>query len=147
MRRFLYTALGLVLVFAMGTVKAEAPKPQDDPKIASVQSVIENVKLKDPNIPIRLFAQGRKLTVNVVTPAAPLKAHYHAKHEEAVYVIRGKGKMTLGDKTRDVKAGDIVFIPRKTPHSFAPEGSDCQVLSVFGPAFDGKDRIFIEEKK
>lgn len=145
MKRAFFAVTALLL--ASSVSKAEAPKAQDDPKIGSVRSVIENVKLQNPNIPIRLFSQGRKLTVNVVTPTAPLKAHYHATHEEVVYVIQGHGKMTLGGKTQDVKTGDIIFIPRKTLHSFTPEGNDCQVLSVFGPAFDGKDRIFIEDKK
>ncbi len=137
----------LALVGFPAFLKAQTIKPQDNPKIQSVQSVIDHVKLQNPNLPIRLFAQGRKMTVNVITPKEPLKAHYHATHEEVVYVIKGYGKMTLGDKTQDVKEGDIIFIPRKTLHSFTPEGGDCQVLSVFAPAFDGKDRVFLDKQK
>jgi len=61
--------------------------------------------------------------------------------------VKGQGKMTLGDKTQDVKEGDIIFIPRKTLHSFLPEGGDCRILSIFAPAFDGRDRIFLKEDK
>ena len=139
-----------VFVIVLGSTafsRAETPKAQDDPKIQSVQSIINHVKLQSADFPIRLFAQGRKLTVNVITPSEPIKAHYHATHEEVVYIVKGQGKMTLGDKTQDVKEGDIIFIPRKTLHSFLPEGGDCRIISIFAPAFDGRDRIFLKEDK
>jgi len=141
------TFLGLGLFLLGSTLWAEAPKTQTTAKVESVQSVIDHVKLQNPNLPIRLFAQGKKATVNVVTPTGPLKAHYHQTHEEVVYIIKGRGKMRLGDKDQDVKEGDIIYIPVKTVHSFVPEGGDCRVLSIFAPAFDGKDRIFVEENK
>jgi len=137
---------GLVVLFILGLSFHPLGAQTQVPKIQSVQWVIEHVKLQNPNVPIRLFQQGEKVTVNVVTPKTPLKAHYHATHEEVVYIIRGHGKMRLGDKDEEVKAGDIIYIPKKTVHSFIPLSGDCQALSIFAPAFDGKDRVFVEEK-
>ena len=146
MRKVFY----VVTFFGVGlfpfVLRAGAPKIGTEPKVESVQSVIDRVKLKNPDLPIRLFAQGKNVTVNIVTPAAPLKAHYHSRHEEVIYIIQGKGRMRLGDKTWELKAGDIIYIPAKTVHAFTPEGGDCRALSLFGPAFDGKDRIFVREK-
>ena len=140
--------LAFVIIFGSAAFsRGEAPKVQDDPKVQSIQSIINHVKLQSADFPVRLFAQGRKLTVNVITPSEPIKAHYHATHEEVVYIVKGAGKMTLGDKTQEVKEGDVVFIPRKTLHSFAPQGGECQILSIFAPAFDGRDRIFLKEDK
>ena len=140
-----FCAAGFFMCLATGWLRAETPKIVSEAKVESVQSVIERVKLKNPNLPIRLFAQGKNLTVNVVTPTTPLKPHLHARHEEVIYLIQGKGKMRLGDKTWELKAGDIVYIPLKTLHAFTPEGGDCRALSLFAPAFDGKDRVFVKE--
>jgi len=41
---------------------------------------------------------------------------YHDDEEEIYFVIGGVGRMTLGDQTSEVKAGDVVFIPRNTFH-------------------------------
>jgi len=143
MRKFFY--FSMIALFGLVIPLSNAKTNQTEAKIQSVQWVIDHVKPQNPNVPIRLFEQGEKVTVNVVTPTTPLKAHYHATHEEVVYIIRGHGKMRLGDKTQEVQAGDIIYIPRKTVHSFVPEGGDCQALSIYAPAFDGKDRIFVEK--
>jgi quercetin dioxygenase-like cupin family protein len=115
--------------------------------LQSVQSIIETVKLENPNLPIRHFVQGEHATVNIVTPKTAMKPHYHATHEEIAYIIRGHGKMRLGDEVKPAKAGDVMFIPKKTVHTFIPESDDCISLSIFAPAFDGKDRIFVEEEE
>src|SRR6185369_10124641 len=108
MTRRLSIGVGILLLLGLSRVGADLAKSPKQPKVESVQSVIDRVKLKNPDLPIRLFAQGENLTVNVVTPSRPLKAHLHAVHEEVIYVLQGHGKMRLGKKTREVKAGDIV---------------------------------------
>jgi quercetin dioxygenase-like cupin family protein len=116
------------------------------PKVEDIASILHLVKLQPGAVPVRTFVQGENLTVNVVTPSSPIPAHYHAKHEEVVYVVKGSGTMELAGETRDVKEGDLVYIHRKAAHSFRPKGKEVRVLSIFAPAFDGKDRIFIKEK-
>ena len=60
----------------------------------------------------------------------------------------GRGRMRLGKETVIVGEGSVLFIPRGTRHSFVPFGPDKAVaLSIFSPAFDGKDRIFVPENK
>ena len=75
-----------------------------------------------------------------------MKLHKHVEHTENVIILEGEGEMTLGDKKFKVKKGDIVFIPKGTPHSLTVTSAiPVKVLSVQSPFFDGKDRIFIEE--
>jgi quercetin dioxygenase-like cupin family protein len=136
--------VGVVGIAALLWAQGEQTKLT--PKLEGVQSIIERVKLENPNVPVRNFAQGEHATVNVVTPTAPLRAHYHNAHEEIVYIIRGHGKMRLGEEVKPAKAGDVMFIPKKTVHGFVPESDDCIALSIFAPAFDGKDRVPVEEK-
>jgi quercetin dioxygenase-like cupin family protein len=108
-----------------------------------VSGFLDNNPLKEGTVPIRLFAQGEHLTVNLVTPTEPLKAHYHETHEETVYLVRGRGLLRLGAETKQMNAGDLAHIPKRLIHGFTPEGKDCLAISIFGPAFDGKDRIFV----
>jgi mannose-6-phosphate isomerase-like protein (cupin superfamily) len=42
--------------------------------------------------------------------------HHHQRSEEIYHVTAGKGKMTLGDKTFEVAAGDTICIPPQTSH-------------------------------
>lgn len=41
---------------------------------------------------------------------------YHDDEEELYFVTGGVGRITLGDQTSEVKAGDVVYIPRNTFH-------------------------------
>jgi len=134
----------LLTLMLLGPILLAADSPRREPLLENIRSVIERMKLGPGAVPVRLFAQGEKLTVNVVTPTSPIPAHIHVQHEEVVYVVKGSGTMRLGDERREVREGDIVYIPRKTVHSFTPKGKGCQALSIFAPAFDGKDRIFVE---
>lgn len=77
-----------------------------------------------------------------------VKLHKHASHTEHVYILDGEGEMRVGENTMKIKKGDIVPIPKNTPHSLKVTSLfPAKVLSIQAPLFDGKDRIFIEEKK
>jgi mannose-6-phosphate isomerase-like protein (cupin superfamily) len=43
--------------------------------------------------------------------------HYHATANEIQYVVAGQGKFWLGDSYRDVGPGDLIIIPKGTPHA------------------------------
>lgn len=74
-----------------------------------------------------------------------VKAHKHITHTEHVYILEGDGEMTLGDKKFKVKKGDVVFIPKNTPHSLKTTSAlPVKVVSLQSPMFDGRDRVFIE---
>jgi len=69
--------------------------------------------------------------------------HKHLQHSEHVYVLSGKGEMTLGEKTFSISAGDFFFIPRNTPHALQVTQSPVKIISVQSPHFDGSDRILL----
>ncbi len=70
-----------------------------------------------------------------------VKTHFHRRHDETVTVLSGSGRIRLGDETRVVTAGTVVLIPRGMPHSLVVTGEVVEAVSVFSPAFDGKDRV------
>lgn len=54
-----------------------------------------------------------------VPPGGRAKAHYHASHETAIYVLEGAAEMYWGDRLQhhmDTVAGDIIYIPAGVPH-------------------------------
>jgi quercetin dioxygenase-like cupin family protein len=74
-----------------------------------------------------------------------VKSHYHAQHDEMVYVLSGRGVMTVGNETRAIQAGDFIVIKRGRVHSVQNRSAQLLVaLSIMSPPFDGVDRIYIE---
>ena len=63
-----------------------------------------------------------------------IKLHHHSQEDHVLYVARGQGTARLGDETRQVKAGDILNLPKGIPHSFAKEGKENLVLLVVATA-------------
>jgi len=54
--------------------------------------------------------------------------------------LRGQGHLILANNRINLKAGDIVHIPRGIPHYYVnTAGEPTVVLAVYSPAFDGKD--------
>ncbi len=75
--------------------------------------------------------------------------HMHLEHTESVLVLQGKALMVVGSSEFWIKKGDLVTIPKNTPHGVKQvKGMRIlKVLSTQAPFFDGTDRIFIEETK
>ncbi len=54
-----------------------------------------------------------------IPPGGRAKAHRHAGHETAIYVLEGRAAMWYGEELReriDVGPGDFVYIPGGVPH-------------------------------
>ena len=76
------------------------------------------------------------------------KPHIHAKHDLAVYVLKGSSWIYLNEKKIELFPGDFVIIPKGTVHWAVNTGKDpAEVLAVFSPPFDGKDIVPVEETK
>jgi uncharacterized RmlC-like cupin family protein len=54
-----------------------------------------------------------------IPPGGRAKAHVHANHETAIYLISGRAVVLHGDGLRerdDMRAGDFFYIPANVPH-------------------------------
>lgn len=94
------------------------------------------------NQPIRrmFIADGEHLSANVsVLESADDALHTQGAHDEIVVVIEGDVAFRVGEETRKVGPGDLVFIPRQTVHGPIIEpGQRFAALSIFAPYFDRK---------
>ncbi len=90
---------------------------------------------------------GECCTLNCATGTEPggYPLHIHKDHDEVIiYLEVGEGLgMQIGDEVRKVKKGDVVFVPKGTPHTGRVA---CTALSIYSPAFDtaNPDRHIVE---
>lgn len=97
------------------------------------------------NIYVRPLYSDSLSSSYVIFIKKAVKLHKHISHTEHVLVIEGSGNMVLGDKVMSIKKGDVIFIPKNTPHSVATTSKKpLKVISIQSPQFLGKDRIFLE---
>lgn len=72
--------------------------------------------------------------------------HLHADSDITVFLVKGRGKIRLGDRQLPVKVGDVIHIPRGTIHAFINEGREpAAALVVYSPAPGPEDRVLIRE--
>lgn len=64
-----------------------------------------------------------------------VRDHVHARHDEAFVVMAGAYEVRLGDQIVVAKAGDYVFVPRGTPHTYRnATNAPARVVNVMSPA-------------
>lgn len=71
--------------------------------------------------------------------------HRHDLSDATIVVLSGRARVRVGDHVVEMSPGDVVFIPRGTPHSvenLTPE--PLEAFAVFSPQADPKDRIYLE---
>jgi len=119
------------------------------PLFASAQSVQSSDTVKAPasyeNVFVKPLTSDSLASSYVIFIKKEVKKHKHLFHTENVYVLDGEGELMLGDKTIQIKKGDIVFIPKNTIHAFKVTSAvPVKIISIQAPYFDGKDRVFVE---
>lgn len=62
----------------------------------------------------KMFASADGATVSIQVGNVP--KHLHPNTNEIQYILDGTGRIWLGDKEVSVKPGDLVIIPKGTPH-------------------------------
>ena len=124
-----------ILVVLSGALKAQ--------QFSGIDTI--GTKSTTQNIYVKQLGGDSLSSCFVIVIKQQVKLHKHFFHSETVTVLEGEGKMQLGEKNLSIKKGDIIFIPRNTPHAVISTGSVAlKVISSQSPAFDGTDRILLE---
>jgi mannose-6-phosphate isomerase-like protein (cupin superfamily) len=77
-----------------------------------------------PIITAQLMATALFIDSSIKTPA-----NNHERKDEILYIVKGKGKLTIEGKTKDVKSGMMVLIPKTESYSFSTVDDQLIVLS------------------
>lgn len=98
-----------------------------------------------PNeVVIRLAAEETDGAFSLVEYTAPPDGpspglHRHEETDEVIYVLDGELRCTIDGNMGIAAAGDSVWIPRRTPHTFEVDGTrEAWILLWYSPAgFEG----------
>lgn len=58
-----------------------------------------------------------ELTFVIWPPGSKGAMVSHSEKEQSFFVIEGEGKVTIEEETQYIEKGDLVFVPRNTPHT------------------------------
>ena len=64
-------------------------------------------------------SQGICMMLLTIEPGQRARAHMHASHETAIYIVSGESVMWYGDRLENrmtVGAGEMLYIPAGVPH-------------------------------
>ena len=60
--------------------------------------------------------------------------HFH-EYEEVLFILRGEGRVWLGEESRPISYGSCIYLPRKQVHCVENTGTgELRLLGVFYPA-------------
>jgi mannose-6-phosphate isomerase-like protein (cupin superfamily) len=80
----------------------------------------------------KMFAGADGATVSIQDGQVP--KHLHPNTNEIQYILDGTGTIWLGDKEVPVKPGDLVIIPKGTPHGGTkPNGRPIKSIAIKTP--------------
>ncbi len=98
------------------------------------------------NILVKPYSSDANSSSFIIWVKKSVRLHKHQHHTENLYVISGKGELTLGDEILIIKKGDYINIPKDTPHALKVLSSKpIKVLSIQSPKFIGADRIYLDK--
>lgn len=101
-------------VFGWSHVPIADYKPLDDSWRRVTRRVFVGETGESPQFHLRYFEIAR-------SGYTTLEEH---DHEHVIAVIRGRGQVLIGDETRQIGFGDIVYISPRDPHQFRNDASD-----------------------
>ncbi len=84
------------------------------------------------------------LALGELQPGARLLFHYH-EVEEAVFVMEGKGIVTIDGVETPVKAGDGILVPARAVHSLRNPAEADVIRLVSAYAASEVKRFYVEE--
>ena len=88
------------------------------------------------NSPVRNLS----LAEATVGPGSKTYPHLHTQSEEVYYLLQGKGRMYIGEKSKEVKQHDAILIPPGTKHYIVNTGrEDLVFLCLCSPPYTHRE--------
>ena len=133
------TALSIAAAFAAGCGATHLLRPALAAESITAQVIhtgeMEGDKLGDANkvgFRSRTFVAADGATVSIQDGNVP--KHMHPNTNEMQFVLEGTGTVWLGDKEVTVKPGDLIVIPKGTPHGGTkPNGRAIKAIAIKTP--------------
>lgn len=143
------TIIALIAALSVPTLFAQEgpPIPPDvSPFVGNVFNLVQQQPLPyDQEIVSLPLSHSASASSTLIQVRTGVKTHFHAYHDELVYIVSGKGVMEIGDKKQVIQAGDVISLQRGVKHNLTVKSTQPMVaISIMSPPFDGKDRIYTQ---
>jgi quercetin dioxygenase-like cupin family protein len=66
----------------------------------------------------------------------------HKEKEQTFFVLSGVGEVTIGEETEKIRPGEIIFVPRNTPHTTAATQGELTYLCLNSLVMETADADF-----
>jgi len=133
------TILSIAVAFAAGCGVTHMLRPALAADMISAQIIHTGELEGDAISPPASNGMRNKMLVAVdgatiaIQDGSPPK-HLHANANEIQFILEGTGTIWLGDKEVTVKPGDLVVIPKGTPHAGTkPNGRTIKAIAIKTP--------------
>ena len=94
-------------------------------------------KQAEENRPYMEFLKRRGMSAGLYTLPAGGQDHQHPHAADEMYfVLRGQGKLRVGDQEHPVRPGSVVSVDHGEEHQFFDITEDLHVLVIFAPPED-----------
>jgi mannose-6-phosphate isomerase-like protein (cupin superfamily) len=131
--------LSLAAAFAAGCSVTHLLRPAIAAENIAAQVIhtgeLEGDKLGMPSgtgMRSKLFVAADGMTISIQD--GNVGKHMHPNTNEIQYILDGTGTVWLGDKEVKVKPGDLIVIPKGTPHGGTkPDGRTIKAIAIKTP--------------
>ena len=144
MHRYFATALIAVVAFLLGaTINSSRPSQaamgQSGGQIFRAgQLFAGSLKEITPGVWVKPLGQVSQADMAAVEISSVAR-HTHNNSSEFVYVVSGTAQVTLGSRSATVYGGDVLLLPKGTPHSVRAVGAKVKLLAVEAPPLAAND--------
>jgi len=105
-----------------------APPATSSPVILDLPAVIEKNYVGRAAGKTLSLACSPGGTSTLIQINQPIAEHTHSDSDEFVYVIAGEGTAHVAGRDERLRAGFLLVVPRRTPHSFSVTGKSPLVM-------------------
>ncbi len=82
---------------------------------------------------VEFIRSGTLSTGLYVLPAGGIDEQQPHTEDEVYVVIAGGSLFTAGEETREIRAGDVLFVAAGVPHHFHDISEELRIIVVFAP--------------
>lgn len=137
--RFLLILLSVVLI---GCTAAPSPRGRVITTLPHPIDPLWTADEREKAIAVRRLRETAEVSVSLIRLAGAEQPHMHKDHDLVVVMLSGTARLHLGNRTVEVRPGDVMEIPRGVVHwaeNTGPEASE--VYAIFSPPYDGRDNL------
>ena len=67
-------------------------------------------------------------------PVGALGRQQPHPEDEVYYILKGRGMIQVGDESRPIEPGIMIYVPARAPHRFYAISEDLTMLALFAPS-------------